>query len=300
MRHIELSPTLKFSRLIQGFWRLNAWQKTPQELLTFVKQGLELGIDTLDHAACYGGFTSEEQFGNALKLDKNLRQQLTIVTKCGIVYPNDELTEMKSHHYDNSYRHIIWSAERSIQKLQCEHLDVLLIHRLSPCADPEQIALAFEQLQREGKVRHFGVSNYTPAKFSMLQSYVNQSLITNQIEISPLHLAPFDDGSLDFLLEKRIKPMAWSPLAGGKLFLQQEDAARRVSKALLDIGERKNESRLDVLAYAWLLSHPAKIMPIIGSGNIERVKRAAEALHILFSEEEWINVYVAARGQDIP
>ncbi|PJG82531.1 aldo/keto reductase [Caviibacterium pharyngocola] len=297
MQHVQLTPTLRFSRIIQGFWRLKNWQKTPQELLTFVKQGLEYGIDTLDHAACYDGFKSEAEFGRALALDKSLREQLTLITKCGILYPNSELPDIQSHYYDNSYQHIIWSAERSLQKLQCEYLDVLLIHRLSPCADPEQIALAFEHLHQAGKVRHFGVSNYTAAKFSMLQSYVNQPLITNQIEISPLHLTPFDNGTLDFLLEKRIKPMAWSPLAGGKLFAEN---GHRVAEILRKIGEKKGETRLDTLAYAWLLSHPAKIMPIVGSGQIERVKSAVDALTISFSEEEWIAVYVASQGHDIP
>ncbi|ABR73689.1 oxidoreductase [Actinobacillus succinogenes] len=299
MQHIQLAPDLTFSRLIQGFWRLKSWQKSPQELLTFIKQGLEFGIDTFDHAACYGSFTAEAELGRALALDKSLRSQLTLVTKCGILYPNDELSQIKSHHYDNSYRHIIWSAQRSIEKLQCEYLDVLLIHRLSPCADPEQIARAFNELHQSGKVRYFGVSNYTPAKFSMLQSYVNQPLITNQIEISPLHRQAFDDGTLDFLLEKRVKPMAWSPLAGGRLFNHDENL-RIIQKTLLEIGETKSETRLDTLVYAWLLAHPAKIMPIIGSGKTERVKNAADALKISFTEEEWIKVYVAAQGHDIP
>lgn len=300
MQYTSLTDDLSFSRIIQGFWRLDKWQQTPQQTLTFIHQLLELGITTFDHAACYGGFTTEGCFGRALALDKSLREKMTLVSKCGILYPNQELPEIKSHYYDNSYEHIIWSAERSIQQLQCEQLDVLLIHRLSPCADPEQIARAFETLHQAGKVRHFGVSNYTPAKFSMLQSYVKQPLITNQIEISPLHLNAFDDGSLDFLLEKRIKPMAWSPLAGGRLFDKTDKRGCTVATQLLDIGRDKNEERLDVLALAWLLNHPAYIMPILGSGNIERVRNAIDALKITFTEEEWIKVYVASQGFDIP
>ena len=134
----------------------------------------------------------------------------------------------------------------------------------------------------------------------MLQSYVKQPLVTNQIEISPLHLTSFDDGNLDFLLEKRIKPMAWSPLAGGKLFSASNETAKRVAQTLLEIGESKGETRLDTLCYAWLLAHPAKIMPIIGSGNPERVKSAVDSMQISFNEEEWIKVYVASQGHDIP
>lgn len=300
MQYTSLTNDLSFSRIIQGFWRLDKWQQTPQQTLTFINQLLELGITTFDHAACYGGFTTEGCFGRALALDKSLRDKMTLVSKCGILFPTQELPEIKSHYYDNSYEHIVWSAERSIQQLQCEQLDVLLIHRLSPCADPEQIARAFETLHQAGKVRHFGVSNYTPAKFSMLQSYVKQPLITNQIEISPLHLNAFDDGSLDFLLEKRIKPMAWSPLAGGRLFDKTDKRGCTVATQLLDIGRDKNEERLDVLALAWLLNHPAYIMPILGSGNIERVRNIVNALKITFTEEEWIKVYVASQGFDIP
>ena len=300
MNYTQLSPTLTFSRLIQGFWREGSWGFNSQQMLTFINQLLELGINTMDHAAIYGDFTTEERFGQALCLDKGLRDKLTIVTKCGIMKPCAAFPEVKTHYYDNSYAHIIWSAERSLQKLQCEYLDLLLIHRLSPCADPAQIARAFDELHKAGKVKHFGVSNYTPAKFAMLQSYVEQPLVTNQIEISPMHLSPFDDGTLDFLLEKRITPMAWSPLAGGKLFDHNHEQGQRITRALLEIGESKGENRLDVLAYAWLLAHPVNMCPIMGSQKIERVKSAVDALKISFTEEEWIKVYVASQGHDIP
>lgn len=295
-----MSSTFQLDRLVHGYWRLKQWNLTAQQLLRLTEQVFELGIRTFDHAACYGSFTNEEAFGQALKLKPSLRQQITLVTKCGILFPNQEFPTINSHYYDNSYQHIIASAERSIEKMQCEYLDLLLIHRLSPCVDPEQVAQAFEELHRSGKVRFFGVSNYTPSKFSMLQSYVTQPLITNQIEISPLHLQPFNDGTLDYLMEKRIRPMAWSPLAGGELFNKDNPAGVRVRKTLLDIGQRFNESHLDTLAFAWLLSHPAKITPVIGSGELRRIKRAVDALSIRFSEQEWIEVYKAAQGHDIP
>ncbi|MGR6980347.1 aldo/keto reductase [Testudinibacter sp. P27/CKL/0425] len=295
-----MSNTFQLDRLVHGYWRLKQWNLTAQQLLRLTEQVFELGIRTFDHAACYGSFTNEEAFGQALKLKPSLRQQITLVTKCGILFPSQEFPTINSHYYDNSYQHIIASAERSIEKMQCEYLDLLLIHRLSPCVDPEQVAQAFEELHRSGKVRFFGVSNYTPSKFSMLQSYVAQPLITNQIEISPLHLQPFNDGTLDYLMEKRIRPMAWSPLAGGELFNKDNPAGVRVRKTLLDIGQRFNESHLDTLAFAWLLSHPAKITPVIGSGELRRIKRAVDALSIRFSEQEWIEVYKAAQGHDIP
>ncbi|TNH03260.1 oxidoreductase [Testudinibacter sp. TR-2022] len=295
-----MKTAFQLDRLVHGYWRLKQWNLTPQQLLQLTEQVIELGIRTFDHAACYGSFTNEEAFGQALKLKPSLRHEITLITKCGILFPSQEFPTIDSHYYDNSYEHIVASAERSIAKMQCDYLDVLLIHRLSPCVDPEQVAKAFEHLHSSGKVRYFGVSNYTPSKFSMLQSYLDQPLLTNQIEISPLHLAPFDDGTLDYLMEKRIRPMAWSPLAGGELFNKDNPAGVRVRKALLDIGQRFNETHLDTLAYAWLLSHPAKITPVIGSGELRRIQRAVDALSIQFSEQDWIEVYKAAQGHDIP
>lgn len=300
MHYHTINQDLNMSRLVHGYWRAHEWQSDAQGYLKLIHEVLDLGINTFDHAACYGGFINEGQFGEALKLEKSLRDQMTIVSKCGISFPNEALPQMKSKFYDNSAEHIIWSAERSVKELNCDHLDLLLMHRPSPCLNPEEVAAAFDNLYSRGLVRHFGVSNYSTQKFNMLQSYVNQTLATNQIEISPLHIAPFEDGSLDYLLEKRVKPMAWSPLAGGQLFDGSDEQSQRVAEALLKAGEAYNETRIDTLAYAWLLNHPSGMMPIVGSGKIERVKNAVDALTIRFSEEAWINVYSAALGHEVP
>ena len=287
-------------RLAHGYWRAHEWGLDNNACLKQIHQLLEMGISSFDHAACYGGFTNEALFGRALALEKSLRNDLYLVSKCGILFPNDELPHIRSHYYDNSREHIIWSAERSIEKLQCGYLDLLLIHRPSPCANPEEIAAAFDDLHRRGLVRQFGVSNYSTQKFSMLQSWVDQPLVTNQIEISALHLAPFDDGSLDFLLGKRLRPMAWSPLGGGDLFNPKNERSARIAEALLAVGQTHGETRLDTLAYAWLLAHPAGIMPIVGSGRLDRIQNAVDALNIPFNESEWLSVYTAAQGEPLP
>ncbi|ROV54419.1 aldo/keto reductase [Neisseria chenwenguii] len=297
--NIQLAENLTFSRFSHGYWRAHKWQLPTKQYTQLIENVLELGITTFDHAACYGGFTNETAFGNALADNPELRGKMQIVSKCGILFPNGTFPEMQSKHYDNSREHIIWSAERSVRELRCGYLDVLLVHRPSPCADPEEIAAAFDHLHRAGTVRHFGVSNYSPAKLNMLQSYLSQPLVTNQIEISPLHLNAFEQ-DLDYLLEKRIKPMAWSPLGGGRLFDADNERSRRIQAALLKIGEKYGETRLDTLAYAWLLSHPAHIMPVIGSGRIERIKNAADALKLDFTEEDWIGIYSASMGHDVP
>lgn len=300
MQHLQLHENLSVSRIMHGWWRMHEWNLNALGCLDLIHAVLDTGIDTFDHAACYGGFTNEGAFGRALAADKSLRNKMTIVSKCGISFPNDALPDMKSKFYDNSAEHIIWSAERSVRELCCGHLDILLLHRPSPFADPAEIAAAFDNLHSRGIVRFFGVSNYTPAKLSMLQSYLAQPLVTNQIEVSPLHLQPFEDGSIDFLMEKRIRPTAWSPLAGGALFDTANPQSRRVLNALLKAGEAHNEQRPDTLAYAWLLNHPSGMAAIAGSGNPERIRNAADAVNIRFSAEEWIGVYAASLGHDVP
>ncbi|MDO4230788.1 MAG: aldo/keto reductase [Lautropia sp.] len=300
MQHLILNDSLRMSRLVHGWWRAHEWQLDTDGTLRLIDGLLELGIDTFDHAACYGGFATEGLFGRALAGRSSLRKHLTLVSKCGILFPNDTLPGIGSAHYDNTRDHIVWSAQRSVQQLQCEYLDLLLIHRPSPCAHPDEIAAAFDALQARGLVRHFGVSNYPAHKLRMLQSRVRQPLVTNQIEISPLHLAPFEDGTLDHLLETRRNPMAWSPLAGGRLFDPDDERAGRVRRALLAVGEKHDETRIDTLTYAWLLNHPAGIIPIVGSSQIGRVRHAVDAQSIRFSEEDWLRVYVASQGFPLP
>ena len=158
------------ARLAHGYWRAHEWGLDDQGFLRLIHQALALGIRVFDHAACYGGFTTEEMFGRGLALEPSLREQMCIVSKCGILFPNKALPWMKAKHYDNSRKHIVWSAERSVRSLQCGYLDLLLIHRPSPCANPEEIAGAFDELRRRGLVRRFGVSNFPVPKFRMLQS----------------------------------------------------------------------------------------------------------------------------------
>lgn len=297
---IQLNDTLNFSRIVHGYWRAHEWGLNTEQYIDLIENVLNLGITTFDHAACYGGFTNETAFGKALAAKPSLRDKMQLVSKFGILFPNQTFPEMRRKHYDNSRQHIIWSAERSVRELQCDYLDVLLVHRPSPCANPEEIAAAFDDLHSRGLVKHFGVSNFPVGKIKMLQSHLGQNLVTNQIEISPMCLTSFDNGDLDFALEKRMKPMAWSPLAGGKLFDGNDERAQRIQAALREVGEKYGENRLDTLAYAWLLNHPAKIMPIVGSGQIERIRNAVDALRLNFSEEDWIQIYSASQGKNVP
>ena len=300
MNTVKLRDDLEFSRIVHGYWRLMDWNVSNDELLKLIEEAYDLGITTVDHADIYGSFSCEEKFGEALKLKKGLREKLQIVTKCGIKFPSVNRPENKSHCYDTSKEHIIKSAERSLKNFNTDYLDLLLIHRVDALLNPEEVAEAFTKLKNEGKVRYFGVSNFLPPQFNMLNSYLDDSLVTNQVEISPLCLDAFENGTLDLMLEKRVKPMAWSPLAGGRLFKANGEKSLRVQKALNKIKEEVSANDIDEVAYAWLLMHPSNIMPIVGSGKIDRIKAAIRATEIKLTRDQWFEIYVASRGVDIP
>ncbi|EDL64292.1 aldo/keto reductase [Bacillus sp. SG-1] len=300
MERIQLANDLTFSRLIHGLWRLSDWDQTKEETLKLIEEVMETGITTFDHADIYGSYTCESLFGDALALKPSLREKMEIVTKCGIVLPSKNRPEHKTHHYNTSKGHIVKSTENSLSSLKTDYIDVLLIHRPDPFMDPEQTADAFNQLHKEGKVRYFGVSNFKDHQFSMLQSYLDFPLITNQIEISPYNLENFEDGTMNHALQNRIPPMAWSPLAGGKIFSSDDDKAVRLRATLEKIREEVNAKGIDQVAYAWLLNHPSRIMPIIGSGNIDRIQTAVDSLDIKLDHDQWFEILQSSMGHDVP
>ncbi len=297
---VPLTPTLHFSRIIHGMWRLRDWKMTKKELLDFIRQAVDLGVTTFDHADIYGDFTCEKLFGDALAMDKGLRQQIQIVTKCGIKPVTKKYPGRKIKVYDYSREYMLKSVENSLTNFRTDHLDVLLIHRPSPFFDPEEVAEAFSRLKQSGKVLYFGVSNFTPGQFDMLNAYLDEKPVTNQVEISPLCLEHFDNGNMDYFLKEKIKPMAWSPLAGGWLFKPETEREHRVFKVLTEIADELNTGSLDKVVYAWLLKHPAGIMPIAGTSRIERLKNAVEALDMEMSIEQWFRIYIASKGEELP
>jgi predicted oxidoreductase len=299
MIRTHLTPDFSISRIVHGHWRLNDWNLSPQELLTFSKKAVELGVTTIDHAAIYGDYSCEKQFGEALKLDPSFRKKIEIVTKCGLNLISSKFPERTIKHYDFSYQHIVSSAENSLKQFGIEQIDVLLLHRPSPLYNPHAVARAFTDLKNAGKVAHFGVSNYTPQQFSTLNSFLTDKLITNQIELSPYNLEHFDNGNIDFLIQNNVKPMAWSPLAGGKLLTETNDKALRIQKVLAKIAKQKNDAAIEEIAYSWLLKHPVEIIPIVGSGKFERLTYAVNALQIDLSTEEWFEIYQAIIGKPV-
>ena len=290
----------ELSELVQGYWRLAEWNMTPQQRLTFLKQHIELGITTVDHADIYGNYECEKLFGEALALDSSLRNEIEIVTKCDIQLCGDKTPDRKINHYDTSAKHIYQSVDNSLERLGVDEIDVLLIHRPDALMDADEVAGAFSELHKVGKVKHFGVSNFSPSQFELLQSRLGKPLVTNQVEINPINFEVVHDGTLDQLQLLRTRPMAWSCLAGGELFNAKSEQAKRIRAELELIKEEIGAQSIDQVIYAWVLRLPSKPLPIIGSGQISRVKAAVSALELELSREQWFRIWVASKGHGVP
>ena len=295
----QLSEDLHLSRIVYGHWRLADWNLSKQGLLKLVEQCIELGVTSFDHADIYGNYTCESLFGDALSLKPSLRQDMEIITKCGIKLKSDKFPKRKLKTYDYSYEHIVGSVEASLKNLRTDYLDVLLLHRPSPFFSPDEVAKAFSDLKRSGKVLNFGVSNFTAQQFEMLNAHTEEPLVTNQIEMSPYCLDHFDNGNVDFFLKEKIKPMAWSPLAGGRLLNPQAEKGQKIFKVLFEVADELNLQQIDQVVYAWLLKHPTGILPVVGTSKIERIRNAVDALNIEMSHEQWFSIYEST-GAEMP
>ena len=291
---------LSISRIVAGCMSWGEWgaKLNTDQVSGFIEDCLELDVTTFDHADIYGHYTTEKLFGSALKSKSSIRSQIQLVTKCGIqlITPNRPANTIT--HYETSKKYIIRSAERSLQNLQTDYIDLLLIHRPSPLMNPSEIAEAFSKLKKEGKVRFFGVSNFTTTQFEMLHALF--PLQTNQIEISPIHLQPFLDGSLDQCIQHKIKPMAYSVMGGGKLFQKNPDQKTiRLRNALTELAERHHVS-LDQIVMAWVFKHPARIIPILGTTKKQRMKAAVQSVLLEISDQEWFTIWEASMGEPVP
>lgn len=297
VQRIAMAPQgPEFSRFVMGYWRLMDWNMSAQELIGFIESHLELGITTVDHADIYGGYLCEAAFGEALKRAPQLRERLEIVTKCGIA--TTARAENTLGHYITDCQHIIDSAEQSLKNLATDRLDLLLIHRPDPLMDADEVAEAFLTLHQSGKVRHFGVSNFTPRQFSLLQSRLPFSLTTNQVEISPVHQPLLLDGTLDQLQQLRVRPMAWSCLGGGRLF--NDESFKPLRDELQQVADEINADSIEQVVYAWILRLPSQPLPIIGSGKMARVRAAVAAEHLPLTRQQWFRIRKAALGYDVP
>lgn len=293
----EGHPALPLSPIVAGVWRMAEWGMNPQERLRWIEGCLDLGITSFDHADIYGGYTVEDLFGQALALAPSLRQRLQLVTKCGIRLVSPQRPEHRIKHYDTSAAHIKASVDQSLRSLRTDCIDLLLIHRPDPLMDPQEVAGTFEDLRRQGKVRAFGVSNHSPSQLALVHRH--HPLVAHQFEMSPLQMRALADGSLDQCLDLGLRPMIWSPLGGGRLFGDSSEQAQRVRGAL-DALARAHGVSASTMAFAWILRHPSKPIPLTGSSRLAALREAVAALSIRLSPQEWTTVWQASMGHPVP
>jgi predicted oxidoreductase len=295
MERATLAPDLTLSRIVYGMWRVMDDVSDPHHVQGKLEACLEQGITTLDLADIYGHYLAESALGGAFRTAPHLRDRVEIVTKCGIVLPGGPVPA-RVKHYDTSARHIRASVEASLAKMRIERIDLLLLHRPDPFMDADETARALEALVAEGKVRALGVSNFAPHDWTLLQSALSLPLVTNQIEVSLTAPGAFLDGQAAFLQAKRIRPMAWSPLGRGAIF---GTGNPRLGETLDDIARRHRTGRAAV-ALAWLLAHPAGLLPVIGTNRPERIREVAEATQVDMDRQTWFELLAAATGQEAP
>jgi len=295
MERVSLSKEVSLSRIVYGMWRLGDDKNiSPEHVRAKIDASLDQGITTFDQADIYGGYEAEEILGNALS-GSALRNKMEIVTKCDIIAPVGRYAEARVKYYDTSRAHIIASIDHSLRLMGIDHIDLLLIHRPDPFMDHHETGAALDEVIAAGKVRSVGVSNFRPYDWELLQSAMENQLVTNQIELSVLAHDSFVNGDVAFHQRIGTPLMAWSPLAGGALFSGDHPD---VMSALSNVASQNNVDETAV-AIAWLLAHPCRILPVLGTNSLERIKGMSAALDVKMDRQTWYEIYTASLGQDV-
>jgi predicted oxidoreductase len=284
------------SPIIAGAMNWGVWDKNlkTKEMENLIHICFENKITTFDHADIYGSYTTEAQFGKALSTSKIKREQIQLISKCGI----QMLAEKRNNtikHYDYSKDYIIWSVENSLKNLKTDYLDVLLLHRPSPLMQADEIAEAVEKLKSEGKIIDFGVSNFTSSQTELIRQKTPISF--NQIQFSATDYQPMLDGSLDYMQLHQIRPLSWNPL--GSVFRQENMQTYRLRKLLATLVS-KYEIGSDTILLAWILKHPAHIIPIAGTVNVARIQSLMKAIELRLSQEDWFAIWTESMGNEVP
>ena len=288
---VELSP------IIAGVMNWGVWDKNlnTNEFTHLINLFIENGITTFDHADIYGGYTTEASFGKALSESKIDRKKIQLITKCGIQYVSENRPNNSIKHYEYSKDYIIWSAENSLKNLQTDYLDVFLLHRPSPLMQADEIAEAVEKLKSEGKIKSFGVSNFTPFQTELLRQKTEISF--NQVQFSATHHEAMLDGSFDYMQIHNIKPMAWNPL--GTVFRENTDQTFRLRQLLAKLVEKYHIGS-DIILLAWIMQHPAGISPVAGTVNSGRIQQLMKAKSLVLDKQDWFAIWTESMGNRVP
>lgn len=275
----------KVSPAIYGFWR---WEAGKGDMEKIVNLCLELGVNTFDHADRYGDYSCEKRFGEVLAKQSFKRSDIVLFSKCGV----NTTPHYRVNHVNTSAEHITFSIENSLRNLQTDYLDVFLLDQLDPLSDLEATALALEKLKSAGKVKNIGVSNFSVYQHQLLVSYLNIPVVSNHIDLNLLNTAVLDNGAIDYIKQKYMRPLATSPLAGGRIENGTDELALKVRKKLLEVAARY-DANIESIAVAWLVKLGA--LPLIGTLEEKRIRNIVNSFQINLSHEDWYELYQATK-----
>ncbi len=294
------SQSREYSRIIAGVMRWGKWgvKLNTADLSHLIQSCIDYGVTTFDHADIYGDHTTEKEFGDAFVRSGVSRSQVQLITKCGIRMLSPACPENKIKYYDTSKKYIISSVEKSLENLKTDYIDLLLIHRPGPLMKVEEIAEVFSELKSKGKVLDFGVSNFTPSQFDLLNTVT--PLVTNQVELSVLKLDGFIDGTVDSAQKHGISLQAWSPMGGPDLFAPQSQYEKVMRNSKLNQVRSDYNWSMSQMALLFLLHHPSQILPVLGTSKGERIKEAVDCLTQSITDEQWYEIWTASTGKKVP
>lgn len=295
MKKIYLSDSgPKVSPAVYGFYRWSDENNTTKKMERIINLCLELGINSFDHADIYGGYGCEEIFGNLIKEKHIRRDEIVLFTKCGINIPHPSRPRVRVKYYDTSDKHIFASVENSLRKLRTEYIDVFLLNQLDPLSDLEETALALQKLRESGKIRHVGIVNFTVFQHQLLSSYLRVPIVTNHIELNLLNTAALDNGQIDYIKQKFMRPLATSPLAEGNIATSTDKIPLSVRAKLEEFAEKYN-SGIESVAVAWLIKLGA--LPLIGTTNEQRIRNIVKAFDINLDRQDWYELYAITKAE---
>ena len=295
MEKIYLSDSgPKVSPAVYGFYRWNEGDLSQYKMESIIDLCLQLGINTFDHADIYGGYQCEEMFGEIIKSKRIRREEIVLFTKCGINLPHRSRPDIRTKYYDTSKEHILKSIENSLRNLRTDYIDIFLLNQLDPLSDLEETAITLQKLRESGKVKNIGVVNFSVFQHQLLSSFLRIPIVTNHIELNLLNTSAFDNGQIDYIKQKYMRPLATAPLAEGQIANSLEKKPLLIRRKLEELSSKYN-AQIESIAVAWIVKLGA--LPLIGTTDEQRIKNIAAAFDLDLDRQDWYELYHASKGK---